>query len=128
MRIPPALHRRDFRLFAIGYFPAETGEYMHLVVQNWLVWELMPLSLLLLKVVGAMQTSYRILARAMSLFFLDRGFGSLGAVCLGRSALLIPVPRGRGGWRRALRPRDLAVAKTPPKHSRFSLTAVAVPL
>ena len=40
MRIPPALHHRDFRLFAIGYFPAETGEYIHLVVQNWLVWEL----------------------------------------------------------------------------------------
>jgi hypothetical protein len=97
VRIPPALHHRDFRLFAIGYFPAETAEYIHLVVQNWLVWELMPLSLLLLKVVGAMQTSYPILGRAMSLFFLDHGFGSLGAVYLGRSALLIPVPRAVAG-------------------------------
>ena len=40
MRLPPALRYRDFRLFAIGYLPAETGEYIHLVVQNWLVWEL----------------------------------------------------------------------------------------
>jgi len=40
VRLPPALRYRDFRLFAIGYFPAETGEYIHLVVQNWLVWEL----------------------------------------------------------------------------------------
>ncbi len=40
MRLPPAFQYRDFRLFAIGYFPAETGEYIHLVVQNWLVWEL----------------------------------------------------------------------------------------
>jgi MFS family permease len=34
------LRYRDFRLFTIGYFPAETGEYIHFVVQNWLVWEL----------------------------------------------------------------------------------------
>jgi MFS family permease len=40
VRLPPALRYRDFRLFAIGYLPAETGEYIHLVVQNWLVWEL----------------------------------------------------------------------------------------
>ncbi|MET0500768.1 MAG: MFS transporter [Candidatus Binatia bacterium] len=40
MRLPPALRYRDFRLFTIGYFPAETGEYIHFVVQNWLVWEL----------------------------------------------------------------------------------------
>jgi len=37
---PPALRYRDFRLFALGYFPAETGEYIHFVVQNWLAWEL----------------------------------------------------------------------------------------
>ena len=40
MRLPPALRYRDFRLFAVGYFPAETGEYIHFVVQNWLAWEL----------------------------------------------------------------------------------------
>lgn len=40
MRLPPALHYRDFRLFAVGYLPSETGEYIHFVVQNWLVWEL----------------------------------------------------------------------------------------
>src|SRR5918999_5137508 len=40
VRIPPALRYRDFRLFTIGYFPAETGEYIHFVVQNWLAWEL----------------------------------------------------------------------------------------
>ncbi|HSE90647.1 MAG TPA: MFS transporter [Candidatus Binatia bacterium] len=40
MRLPPALRYRDFRLFTIGYFPAETGEYIHFIVQNWLVWEL----------------------------------------------------------------------------------------
>src|SRR3972149_4949033 len=66
----------------------------------------MPLSIFLLAVVGSMQMSYRVLARAiiqeecpphllgraMSLFFLDRGFGSLGAVCLGSVAALVPVP------------------------------------
>lgn len=40
MRLPPALRYRDFRLFTFGYFPAETGEYIHFVVQNWLAWEL----------------------------------------------------------------------------------------
>jgi MFS family permease len=40
VKLPPALRHREFRLFAIGYFPAETGEYIHFVVQNWLVWEL----------------------------------------------------------------------------------------
>ena len=40
MRLPPALRYREFRLFTIGYFPAETGEYIHFVVQNWLAWEL----------------------------------------------------------------------------------------
>jgi predicted MFS family arabinose efflux permease len=40
MRIPPALRHREFRLFATGYIPSETGEYIHFVVQNWLVWEL----------------------------------------------------------------------------------------
>ena len=40
MRLPPALGYRDFRLFTIGYLPAETGEYIHFVVQNWLAWEL----------------------------------------------------------------------------------------
>lgn len=40
MRLPPALRYRDFRLFTIGYLPAETGEYIHFVVQNWLAWEL----------------------------------------------------------------------------------------
>jgi hypothetical protein len=63
-------------------------------------------SLILLAIIGAMQMSYRVLARAiiqeecpdyllgraMSLFFLDRGFGSLGAVCLGSVAAIIPVP------------------------------------
>jgi MFS family permease len=63
-------------------------------------------SVLLLAVVGAMQMSYRVLARAiiqeecpnhmlgraMSLFFLDRGFGSLGAICIGSAAALLPVP------------------------------------
>ena len=72
---------------------------------------IMPLSLLLLTVVGAMQMSYRVLARAiiqeecpdyllgraMSLFFLDRGFGSLGAVCLGTVATLIAVPMAVAG-------------------------------
>jgi len=66
----------------------------------------MLLSILLLALVGSMQMSYRVLARAiiqeecpphllgraMSLFFLDRGFGSLGAVCLGTVAALVPVP------------------------------------
>ncbi len=40
LRLPPALRYRDFRLFTLGYFPAETGEYIHFVVQNWLAWEL----------------------------------------------------------------------------------------
>ncbi|HEV8343582.1 MAG TPA: hypothetical protein VGR30_14520, partial [Candidatus Binatia bacterium] len=66
----------------------------------------MVLSLVLLTVVGAMQMSYRVLARAiiqeecpphllgraMSLFFMDRGFGSLGAVSIGAIAALVPVP------------------------------------
>jgi Na+/melibiose symporter-like transporter len=72
---------------------------------------IMPVSLLLLTLIGAMQMSYRVLARAiiqeecpdyllgraMSLFFLDRGFGSLGAVCLGSVATLIPVPTAVAG-------------------------------
>jgi len=32
------------------------------------------------------------LGRAMSLFFLDRGFGSLGAICIGSVAAILPVP------------------------------------
>jgi MFS family permease len=40
VRIPPALRYRNFRLFTAGYLPAETGEYIHFVVQNWLAWEL----------------------------------------------------------------------------------------
>jgi hypothetical protein len=66
----------------------------------------MLLSVLLLAAIGAMQMSYRVLARAiiqeecpphllgraMSLFFLDRGFGSLGALSLGAVAALVPVP------------------------------------
>lgn len=65
----------------------------------------MVLSLILLAVVGSMQMSYRVLARAivqeesppallgrmMSLFFLDRGFGSLGSVAIGTLAALITV-------------------------------------
>lgn len=34
-----ALLYRDLRLFTIGYLPAETGEYIHSVVQNRLAWE-----------------------------------------------------------------------------------------
>jgi predicted MFS family arabinose efflux permease len=66
---------------------------------------IMVLSLILLAVVGSMQMSYRVLARAivqeesppallgrmMSLFFLDRGFGSLGSVAIGTLAALITV-------------------------------------
>jgi MFS family permease len=66
----------------------------------------MILSTILLAVVGSMQMSYRVLARAiiqeecpehllgraMSLFFLDRGFGSLGAVGIGSVAGLVAVP------------------------------------
>lgn len=40
MIFPPALRHREFRRFTIGYLPAETGEYIHFVVQNWLAWEL----------------------------------------------------------------------------------------
>jgi predicted MFS family arabinose efflux permease len=40
VKIPPAFRHREFRLFTIGYLPSETGEYIHFVVQNWLVWEL----------------------------------------------------------------------------------------
>ena len=40
MRLPPALRYREFRIFTAGYLPAETGEYIHFVVQNWLAWEL----------------------------------------------------------------------------------------
>jgi hypothetical protein len=40
VRLPPALRYRDFRLFTIGYLPAETSEYIHFVVQNWLAWKL----------------------------------------------------------------------------------------
>jgi MFS family permease len=40
LRLPPALRYREYRLFTFGYFPAETGEYIHFVVQNWLAWEL----------------------------------------------------------------------------------------
>lgn len=40
MNLPPALRHREFRLFASGYLFAETGEYIHFIVQNWLVWEL----------------------------------------------------------------------------------------
>jgi predicted MFS family arabinose efflux permease len=64
------------------------------------------LSIALLAVIGSMQMSYRVLARAiiqeecppqllgraMSLFFLDRGFGSLGALSIGSLAALVPVP------------------------------------
>jgi len=60
----------------------------------------------LLAAIGSMQMSYRVLARAiiqeecpphllgraMSLFFLDRGFGSLGAITIGSLAALVPVP------------------------------------
>lgn len=66
----------------------------------------MILSMALLAVVGSMQMSYRVLARAiiqeecpdhllgraMSLFFLDRGFGSLGALGIGSVASVVPVP------------------------------------
>jgi MFS family permease len=66
---------------------------------------IMALSLALLAVVGAMQMSYRLLSRAiiqeesppallgrmMSLFFLDRGFGSLGSVTIGTLAALVTV-------------------------------------
>jgi MFS transporter, DHA1 family, staphyloferrin A biosynthesis exporter len=71
----------------------------------------MILSLILLAVVGAMQMSYRVLARAiiqeecpdhllgraMSLFFLDRGFGSLGALGIGSVASVVPVPLAVAG-------------------------------
>jgi predicted MFS family arabinose efflux permease len=64
------------------------------------------LSVALLAAIGSMQMSYRVLARAiiqeecpphllgraMSLFFLDRGFGSLGAITIGSLAALVPVP------------------------------------
>jgi predicted MFS family arabinose efflux permease len=40
VKLPPALRYREFRIFALGYLPSETGEYIHFVVQNWLVWEL----------------------------------------------------------------------------------------
>lgn len=40
MRLPPALRYRDFRLWVSGYIPSQTGDYIQLVVQNWLVWEL----------------------------------------------------------------------------------------
>jgi MFS family permease len=64
------------------------------------------LSIVLLAAIGSMQMSYRVLARAiiqeecppqllgraMSLFFLDRGFGSLGAITIGSLAALVPVP------------------------------------
>src|SRR5262245_53498749 len=40
LRLPPALRYRDFRLFTIGYFPAETGVYIHFVVQNRPAWGL----------------------------------------------------------------------------------------
>jgi len=40
VRLPPALRYREFRIFTAGYLPAETGEYIHFVVQNWLAWEL----------------------------------------------------------------------------------------
>jgi MFS family permease len=66
----------------------------------------MMVSAILLAVVGSMQMTYRVLARAiiqeecpehllgraMSLFFLDRGFGSLGAIGIGSVAAIIPVP------------------------------------
>jgi predicted MFS family arabinose efflux permease len=69
------------------------------------------LSLLLLAVVGATQMTYRVVARAiiqeecpdyllgraMSVFFLDRGFGSLGAVCVGSVAALVSVPFALAG-------------------------------
>ena len=32
------------------------------------------------------------LGRAMSMFFLDRGFGSLGAIGIGSVATILPVP------------------------------------
>ena len=71
----------------------------------------MILSVILLAVVGSMQMSYRVLARAiiqeqcpdyllgraMSLFFLDRGFGSLGAVVLGSIGAIVPVPLAVAG-------------------------------
>jgi len=64
------------------------------------------LSIALLAIVGSMQMSYRVLARAiiqeecpdhmlgraMSMFFLDRGFGSLGAIGIGSVATIMPVP------------------------------------
>jgi hypothetical protein len=35
VKLPPALRYRDFRLFTIGYFPAETGEYVSLSKIGW---------------------------------------------------------------------------------------------
>jgi MFS family permease len=69
------------------------------------------LSIFFLAVIGSMQMSYRVLARAiiqeecphhllgraMSLFFLDRGFGSLGAICIGTIAAVVPVPLAVAG-------------------------------
>lgn len=71
----------------------------------------MMVSVFLLAIVGAMQMSYRVLARAiiqqecpphllgraMSLFFLDRGFGSLGALSIGSVAAVVAVPLAVAG-------------------------------
>src|SRR4030095_2361376 len=72
---------------------------------------LLVLSIVLLAAVGSMQMSYRVLARAiiqeacppqllgraMSLFFLGRGVGSLGGGCIGSVAALVPVPLAVAG-------------------------------
>ena len=90
------------------------------------------LSLAVLTVVGAMQMSYRVLARAiiqeecpdyllgraMSLFLLDRGFGSLGALCLGSVAAFVPVPVAVAGSAAISGLAAWAIPRMPLKKSR----------
>jgi predicted MFS family arabinose efflux permease len=97
---------RGMRRMLMGASLVYAAAIFLFAASRWMI-----LSMVLLAVIGAMQMSYRVLARAiiqeecpphllgraMSLFFLDRGFGSLGAVSLGTVAALVPVPIAVGG-------------------------------
>jgi hypothetical protein len=62
----------------------------------------------------------------MSLFFLDRGFGSLGAICVGQRRVARSGASGRGRQRRRVRLDLVAAAKG--RRRKFPLIDRAVAL
>ena len=71
MKLPPALRHRDFRVLLVGSVLTRIGEYIKLVVQSWLVWELTG-SAFYLGVIGFCEFGPRLL------------FGLLGGVLVDR--------------------------------------------